>query len=188
MEQLINPAGATKQFPATKRKGCEKDKGSKDTAWNPKRFVCHPNSSSPSFFFVCSRIHAKRRVPSCNLVASSFYFYSWNPFSPFGYPPKLQKARWFRSSWNGLPNLLWNLLSGHNRFSLLPSSSNTANSENASTFETSPLESPFALRFPNIRRSFERPFQILLPSNFSESFHDYIDRFEREQQIPGREE
>lgn len=40
----------------------------KDTAWNPKRFVCHP-TNLPSFF-VRSGIRAKRRVPRCNLVPS----------------------------------------------------------------------------------------------------------------------
>lgn len=64
-----------------KERGREKGgkrQGRKDTAWNPKRFVCHP-TLLPFFFFVCSRIHAKRRVPSCNLVLRLLTL-PWNPF------------------------------------------------------------------------------------------------------------
>lgn len=103
--RLINPAGATKPFAHASKgergavaRGLQREATrSKDTARNPKRFVCHPTLST---LFACSRIHAKRRVPSCNLAPPC-------PSVESLFPP-----RWFRSSWNGLPNLLWNLLSG----------------------------------------------------------------------------
>lgn len=99
-----------------KRWGCEaRSKDIRDGILNDSFAIrlSSPLSSSSSSSSVCSRIRAKRRVPSCNLLPSS----SSSSFSPFPtwIDPKLESSKKHDDSVpsrNGLPNLLWNLLFG----------------------------------------------------------------------------
>lgn len=75
-------------------------------------FAIRLSSSSSS---VCSRIRAKRRVPSCNLLPSYSFSSSSSLLFPTWIDPKLESSKKHDDSVpsrNGLPNLLWNLLFG----------------------------------------------------------------------------